>query len=415
MEDYIELLQAQPELAGLTIEAIPYDNVYTAYGDLQSGALQAIFPIYRDTWYADRLELRNSITVFSQTVDLIFSGSYTDDITKTIAISSSGSIVDGYINQHFPESQIVMYDTWDECIDAVKTGKASSTLMSRYRSSRYLQQSGNQTLRSVGLSEGCGLSFSVRASDVELLSLLNRGIRLMGAEAIDNAVNRYVYYGVDYSFSNFLAANIEVTVIAGSAVVLFLILIFAWYIHITKRNQRRMQKAQDELNEAKNQLTEALTRADFANQSKTKFLFNMSHDIRTPMNAILGFADLLEKHDDNPAKRREYTKNIRTAGGYLLDLINEVLEMARIESGKVSLNEEEGNYLDMVDAVEIVSAGACSKKQQVLTKTVNITHPEIYFDITKERTIFLNVIGNAIKYTPAGGKIDVTVTELPGP
>ncbi|MDO4479404.1 MAG: transporter substrate-binding domain-containing protein [Lachnospiraceae bacterium] len=415
LKDYIETLKAQPELADLTIHTQAYDSIDEAYADLQSGTIQVLFPTYRDTWYADGMDMRESTTVFSQAVDMIFSGTYGDAVDDIIAMCGYSTPLESYITRYFPNSEIRHFDTWEACLDAVKSGKASCVLMNRYNSSQHLQRPGNQSLRSIGLSTACPLAFSVRSTDVELLSLINRGIRIMGSEEIDNSVNRYVYYGFDYSLSNFLAANIETVVIIVTLVVLMLVGIFAYYIYATRRSQRRMQLAQNALSEAKDQLTDALARADFANESKTKFLFNMSHDIRTPMNAILGFANLLEKYDDNPAKRQEYTKNIKTAGDYLLDLINEVLEMARIESGKVSLNEEAGNYLEMVDAVEVVLSAACQKKKQTLNKTVEVQHASIFFDITKERTVFLNVIGNAIKYTPAGGQIDVTVKELPGP
>ncbi|MDO4489281.1 MAG: transporter substrate-binding domain-containing protein [Eubacteriales bacterium] len=414
LKDYIENLKKQPELEGLSIRAIPYESMQEAYAALQSGEVKVVFPTFRDIWYADLNNLRESTTVFSQTVDLIFNSEYSEAVLDSIAISTNGSVVEGYINQYFPNSKIVMYDTWEDCLDAVKRGEVTSTLMSRYKSSQYLQQPAYRGLRSAGVPKSCALAFAVRSTDVELLALINRGIRLMGTEEIDNSVNRYIYYDFDYSLSGFLAANIEMTIVCAIVFVLMLILVFAKYIGNMKKNERRMQKVQDDLSEAKDQLTDALERADFASQSKTKFLFNMSHDIRTPMNAILGFADLLEKHDDDPEKRRQYTRNIRTAGGYLLDLINEVLEMARIESGKIILNEEQGDYLSMLDAVEIVLSDACERKEHTLTKNVNISHPNLFFDFTKERTIFFNVMSNAIKYTPEGGRIDITVMELPG-
>ncbi|MDO4503305.1 MAG: transporter substrate-binding domain-containing protein, partial [Coriobacteriia bacterium] len=408
LKDYLETLQAQPELESLAMEAVPYTNLHDAYDALQSGEIHVLFPTYQDTWYAEGLDLRESTTVFSQTADLIFTGTYSDATLGTIAICAADTSMEGYAAQFFPNSELLMCDSWEACIDAVKGGRAGSALMNRYKSSQHLQQPGNQALRSTSLSTPCTLSFSVKSTDVELLSLINRGIRLMGTEAIDGAVSRYTYYNFDYSLSSFLAAHIELTILAVVLFVLLLVAAFLYYIRSSK-------KSQDQLNQAKDQLTEALAQADFANESKTKFLFNMSHDIRTPMNAILGFADLLEKHDDDPQKRHQYTDNIKTAGGYLLDLINEVLEMARIESGKANLNEEPGDYVDMLDAVEVVLSEVSGEKNQTLTKTVSIQHPHIFFDITKERTIFLNVIGNAIKYTPAGGTVEVTVTEQPGP
>ncbi|MGN1349515.1 MAG: ATP-binding protein [Anaerovoracaceae bacterium] len=414
LKDYIASLKSEPELSGLTIETASYDCLDSAYKDLMNQKIDVIFPTYQDAWFAESKNVRGSNAVFAQSIDLIFKGAYTPDVTEKIALSSTNTILRGYITIFYPDSEIVTVDSWDECIEAVKSGKATCTLMNRYKTSMYLQRDSNKTLHSAGISDPCGLCFAVRSGDVELLSLLNRGIRFMGSENIDRSVNSYIYYDYDYSVISFLSEHTMESVLALSLFILLLLTVFLFYIRNTKKNQRRMELAQEEIKEARDQLADALDKAEAASQAKSTFLFNMSHDIRTPMNAILGFADLLEKYDSDPDRRREYTRNIRTSGGYLLDLINEVLEMARIESGQVTLNEEPGNLREMIRSLDIIFREEYQKKNLQIIHEVTMEHPDLYFDFTKERAVYLNIASNAIKYTPAGGSVSVCIEELPG-
>lgn len=150
-----------------------------------------------------------------------------------------------------------------------------------------------------------------------------------------------------------------------------------------------------------------------ANEAKTRFLFNMSHDIRTPMNAIIGFSELLEKHIGEREKALNYVEKIRASGNFLLSLINYVLEMARIESGKLSLREEVVSVTSFVNALTAVFEPETEKKHLTYRVHSDVQHEYLIGDRTKTREIFLNIIGNAIKYTPENGTITVEITELP--
>lgn len=148
-----------------------------------------------------------------------------------------------------------------------------------------------------------------------------------------------------------------------------------------------------------------------ANEAKTRFLFNMSHDIRTPMNAIIGFSDLLKQHIDDREKTLEYIDKIQISSSFLLSLINYVLEMARIESGKATLKMESGCLRDLVNSLNAVFEPSIRNKNLKYSCNLNVTHEYLICDKTKLREIILNILGNAIKYTPDGGQVTVDITE----
>ena len=160
------------------------------------------------------------------------------------------------------------------------------------------------------------------------------------------------------------------------------------------------------------ELEKAAEEARIASEAKTRFLFNMSHDIRTPMNAIIGFSDLLEKHIDDRVKVTEYIEKIKASSSFLLSLINYVLEMARIESGEAELKTEVGCFKNLVNSLQAVFEPEIKKKNLKYSCILNSDHPYVVCDPTKVREILLNIISNSIKYTPAGGSITVDISEF---
>lgn len=160
------------------------------------------------------------------------------------------------------------------------------------------------------------------------------------------------------------------------------------------------------------EIRKSAEKARKANEAKTRFLFNMSHDIRTPMNAIVGFSGLLEKSLHDEKKSLGYIKKIRVSSDILLTIINQVLEMARIESGKITLNPESVNIREMVEAMNTVFESSLTKKSLEYQCSLNVVHDQILCDKTKMEEIILNVVSNSIKYTNPHGKIAVSIDEL---
>ena len=175
--------------------------------------------------------------------------------------------------------------------------------------------------------------------------------------------------------------------------------------------QFKMRRYRDALHEK--ELEKAILEAKNANEAKTRFLFNMSHDIRTPMNAIIGFSELLEKHIDEKDKAIDYLGKIKSSSNFLLSLINYVLEMARIESGKLALKKEVGCVTELIESLTDVFEPGVKKKFITYSCETDIQHKYVIGDETKVREIFINIIGNSVKYTSEGGKISVSVKEEP--
>ena len=173
------------------------------------------------------------------------------------------------------------------------------------------------------------------------------------------------------------------------------------------------RQANAALEQAKKELQQARDAADAANRAKTTFLFNMSHDIRTPMNAIVGYTELLSKHQDDPEKCRDYIAKIRLSSDFLLSLINNVLEMARIESGKEQLTEVPTAKGEIFSVVTTVYAGEMRKKDIHFRSKCEIQTPCYYCDNVKVQEILMNLLSNSYKYTPVGGTITMETRELP--
>lgn len=172
------------------------------------------------------------------------------------------------------------------------------------------------------------------------------------------------------------------------------------------------QQIREEL-EQKTLLEEALGYANRANEAKSTFLSNMSHDIRTPMNAIVGFTELATRHIGDPERVEEYLSKIKTSGNHLLNLINDVLDMGRIEQGKLSLDEGPCDLNEVFAALEEILAPEVESKQLEFDVSTELTHSEVLCDKVKLNQILMNLLSNSVKFTPAGGMVRLSLTELP--
>lgn len=208
------------------------------------------------------------------------------------------------------------------------------------------------------------------------------------------------------------AVNQNIFIVITITLAAFVVCCLLYYF--TQRQQNRILRDREKERALHNrQLTEALRAAQIASKSKTMFLSNMSHDIRTPMNAILGFTILLAKDANNPEKVREYTKKITSSGKHLLSLINDVLDVSKIESGKVVLSLGEFTLNSMISSVDaIIRPMAKAKGQKFTVLVTGLRHECLIGDETRLNQILINLLSNAVKYTQEGGEISLRFTGL---
>lgn len=176
-------------------------------------------------------------------------------------------------------------------------------------------------------------------------------------------------------------------------------------IHLTQVN--------DELRQAQDAAAEALQSAERASKAKTDFLSNMSHDIRTPMNAIIGITTLMKNELHQPEKLAEHLGKLETSGRLLLGIINDILDMSRIESGKTTLNVEKMNLPQQVSQLDSIIRQQAGQRRQTFTVNTHLQHENVLADPNRLNQVLMNILSNAVKYTPRGGHIRLEVEELP--
>lgn len=223
------------------------------------------------------------------------------------------------------------------------------------------------------------------------------GDEVIGAICVENSFH-YLYSFVETNNRN---AKIIAYVTGMIAIVLGI------FIYISFLIKYKKEKQQNAL------LHDSMEAADAANKAKSTFLFNISHDIRTPMNAIIGYAELSEHHLDDREDLKRYLSNIRTCGEKMLSIIDSVLELSRIENNKLKIETIPSNLNEVFDSCMLMFDDSIKKKKQTLTINKDIYHPEVYLDPTYITEIFLNIVSNANKYTLDGGRIDISITQIP--
>ena len=216
------------------------------------------------------------------------------------------------------------------------------------------------------------------------------------------------------TLSEFIKDNFFMVLLISSIAVAVVLLTILKLLQKARKAEAAAKKAANDTQELNAKLQVAVEKAESANRAKSTFLFNMSHDIRTPMNAIIGYADLASRHLDDPAKLEKYMENIQVCGQNLLMLLNNVLDLARIENDKTeieySVSDVEKDFRNCIAMFQ----NQADSKGQTLTVTAQLQHPYVYADIPHLTEVCTNLVSNAVKYTGACGTIHCDITQKPG-
>ena len=431
-------IDAQGEVTGIVKDIIPdilttlgmqditvrYTG-YKSYDDMIKGIgtdeIDVAFPVGGGLYYSEENGIYQSNAVSSSPAELVYKGDFNEETTKHFAVNENNRMQYYFVRTNYPDAEITFYPSSEDCLDAVLAGKAGCVTLNGLRANDILRNRKYEDLSLYQTSYNDPRCFGIEIGNEGLLKLLNRGINVLGSDYAQNISYRYT--GGLYSYRVIDAVRDHMAVVGSLLLAIAAVIVFLLFRDVkhTKKEVEEKEAARQELEEKHKELAEsqkalsdALVAAEHANRAKTTFLNNMSHDIRTPMNAIVGFTALAASHIDNKEQVLDYLGKISVSSQHLLSLINDVLDMSRIESGKVTIEETEVHLPDVVhDLRTIIQSNITAKQLDLFIDTQDVTHEDIITDKLRLNQVLLNILSNAIKFTPAGGTISFRVIEKP--
>ena len=377
---------------GIQFEARPYSTINEAIEAVQEGEVDVAFPSGMSIHDNETHKLLSSdpIVMSAEMAIIRQKDNFNSREKLRAAINADNPNYLSLLKEIYPNWEIVTFSNTEACLKGIAKGQADLLLMSNYRLNVLSKEIKENNLKAVATGSTIPLAFAVKEGNTTLYSIISRMSHLMSESEIHASLSRRSHVYQATTLRDILRAN-------SGLVFLSLIAIIGLYIYLLQKSRRNHNRAVQ------------------ASKAKSRFLFSMSHDIRTPMNAIIGYAELMNQNMDNREKCATYLTKIRAASQFLLGLINNVLEMSRIESGKLELNEQPHLLGEVLHEVKDLYAELLQKKGIDFQLVSDIKTRAVYCDQMKLGEIYLNLFSNAYKYTPAGGVISVTTHELPNP
>ncbi|MFR9157792.1 transporter substrate-binding domain-containing protein [Blautia massiliensis (ex Durand et al. 2017)] len=389
-----------------------YDDYDEMIQALQNREIDMIFYAGRNPYFAEQngYALTNTAWTYSL-MAVTDEEKFDENKVHTVAVPKEKYALKQHIAFSYPEWKLVDCDSLDNAADMVIQEKADCFLMG---ASQALIYDNSQNFKSVPLTKTMEACFTVREGEGSLLSILNKTIKAMPSDMLTSALAIYDSTADKVTFSDFIKDNLLVFLATVGFLALSIIGIILVLLRKARKAEAVAKLAAKDTKKLNDKLEIALKKAEDASLAKTRFLNNMSHDIRTPMNAILGYAQLMEeelKEKDLP-ETSDHLEKLQQSGNLLLSIINNVLDMARIESGKMEIDENYGRIEDIRQTLFEIFGDEAKKKNIALHYTINVEHEHILTDTTKVKEIFVNILSNAIKYTPSGGSVMINIDEL---
>lgn len=410
--DYIQFAADCLGNQELEFQLVGYDDKEAELNALKSGEIDMIFHFDQSPNLAEEYRLARTNTTWTANMMVVTNKQlFIENQVNRVAVPRNKISLTRYIAFYYPQWEIVDCDTQEDAIKLVKDGQADCFVTGVSSEEKY---SKNHGFYSVPLPNPANSCFAVKSGNRSLLSILNKTIKAMPANMLTSSLAMHKSSARKVTLSDFIKDNFFMALLVSSIAVAVILLTILKLLRKAYKAEAAARKAANDTQELNARLQIAVENAESANHAKSTFLFNMSHDIRTPMNAIIGYADLASRHSDDPAKLKNYMENIQVCGQNLLMLLNNVLDLARIENDKTEMEYSVSDVdKDFRNCVAMFRNQADSKGQ-TLTVTTQLQYPYIYADIPHLTEVCTNLVSNAVKYTGAGGTIRCDVTQKPG-
>ena len=410
--DYIQFAADCLGNQELEFQLVGYDDKEAELNALKSGEIDMIFHFDQSPNLAEEYRVACTNTTWTSNMMAVTNQQhFNENKANRIAVPRNKISLTRYLAFYYPQWEIVDCDTQEDAIKLVKDGQADCFIIGVGSEAKY---SKNYGFYSVPLPNPANSCFAVKSGNRSLLSILNKTIKAMPANMLTSSLAMYKSSARKVTLSEFIKDNFFMVLLVSSIAVAAILLTILKLLRKARKAEAAARKAANDTQELNAKLQIAVENAESANHAKSTFLFNMSHDIRTPMNAIIGYADLASRHSDDPAKLKKYMENIQVCGQNLLMLLNNVLDLARIENDKTEMEYSVSDVdKDFRNCIAMFRNQADSKGQ-TLTVTTHLLHPYVYVDIPHLTEVCTNLVSNAVKYTGAGGTIRCDVTQKPG-
>ena len=410
--DYIQFATDYLGNQELEFHLVGYDDKEAELNALKSGEIDMVFHFDQSPNLAEEYRVACTNTTWTSNMMAVTNKQlFIENEVNRVAVPQNKISLTRYIAFYYPQWEIVDCDTQEDAIKLVKDGQADCFVTGISSEGNYSKKYG---FYSVPLPNPANSCFAVNSGNRSLLSILNKTIKAMPANMLTSSLAMYKSSSRKVTLIDFIKDNFFMVLLVSSIAVAVVLLTILKLLQKARKAEAAARKAANDTQELNAKLQVAVENAESANRAKSTFLFNMSHDIRTPMNAIIGYADLASRHSDDPAKLKKYMENIQVCGQNLLMLLNNVLDLARIENDKTEMEYSVSDVdKDFRNCVAMFQNQADSKGQ-TLTVTAHLLYPYVYADIPHLTEVCTNLVSNAVKYTGAGGTIHCDVTQKPG-
>ena len=410
--DYIQFARDCLGNQELVFQMVGYDSQKAELDALKSGEIDMVFHFDQSPNLAEDYRVACTNTTWTSNMMAVTNKQhFNENQANRVAVPQNKISLTRYIAVYYPQWEIVDCAAQEDAARLVKDGQADCFVTGVSSQENYSKK---YDFYSVPLPNPAKSCFAVNSGNRHLLSILNKTIKAMPTNMLTGSLAMHKSSARKVTLSEFIRDNFFMVLLVSSIFVAVILLAILKLLRKARKAEAAARKAANDTQELNEKLQIAAENAESANRAKSTFLFNMSHDIRTPMNAIIGYADLASRHLDDPAKLEKYMENIQVCGQNLLMLLNNVLNLARIENDKTEMEYSVSDVdKDFRNCIAMFQNQADSKGQ-TLTVTTQLPYPYIYADIPHLTEVCTNLVSNAVKYTGAGGTIRCGVTQKPG-